>query len=57
MTEEDKDARTAAMLSMTFSLKRILDVLEHIEAKLTAPALFEIGKAVQVLVEADEAGS
>ncbi len=40
--------------SVAISLKRIADLLERIEAKLTAPALYEIGKAVQSLADADE---
>ena len=49
--------RAAADTSIAISLKLIADVLDRVEAKLTAPSLFEIAKAVQALVEADNAKS
>ena len=47
----------AANASIAISLKRIADVLDRVEAKLTAPALFEIAKAVKALVEAEDLNS
>jgi hypothetical protein len=40
--------------SIAISLKRIADAMERFEAKLTAPALFEIVKAMQTLADADD---
>ncbi len=40
--------------SMAVSLKRIADTLERLEANLTAPALFEMAKALQLMVEKDD---
>ncbi len=52
---EGMEHSASADASVAISLKRIADVLERIEARLTPAELFATARAVQAMAEADDA--
>lgn len=49
--------QSISICSIAVSLKRIANVLERVEARLTPAALFEIAKDLRALIEADDNNS